>query len=142
MEDISLPSRENIPESSSSDSYDKDVEIQSLHSHSYGDDGHAVGDAREAVTRPRKVDIEACPDGVDVLQSNKWNISGGHGILAGNVKEGAVTRTSTKSSWKDPGPPPDGGWVGWTQGLFSWTTQASLPLPHTSLEAVTDNVTP
>jgi hypothetical protein len=26
-----------------------------------------------------------------------------------------VTRMSTKSSWKDPGPPPDGGLLAWTQ---------------------------
>jgi hypothetical protein len=34
----------------------------------------------------------------------------------------SATRTSTKSSWKDPGPPPDGGWKGWTQGELpvSW----------------------
>ncbi|KAL3423342.1 transporter MCH4-like protein 6 [Phlyctema vagabunda] len=30
-------------------------------------------------------------------------------------KDHAVMRTSTKSSWRDPGPPPDGGWKGWTQ---------------------------
>ncbi|KAG9232315.1 major facilitator superfamily domain-containing protein [Amylocarpus encephaloides] len=31
---------------------------------------------------------------------------------------GAVTRTSTKSSWKDPGPPPDGGMTAWMQVVF------------------------
>jgi hypothetical protein len=29
--------------------------------------------------------------------------------------EGPVTRTSTKGSWKDPGPPPDGGLTAWGQ---------------------------
>ena len=40
----------------------------------------------------------------------------------GRIDEGmgadAVTRTSTKSSW-NPGPPPDGGWSGWTQGMHN-----------------------
>jgi hypothetical protein len=34
------------------------------------------------------------------------------------VLGGVVTRTSTKSSWKDPGPPPDGGTTAWLQGEF------------------------
>lgn len=59
-----------------------------------------------------KGDIEAYPDGVNDPQNEEW--SGG----CEGGKDGTVTRTSTKSSWKDPGPPPDGGWVGWTQGEF------------------------
>ena len=35
-------------------------------------------------------------------------------------KKDAITRTSTKSSWKDPGPPPDGGWIGWSQGVWDF----------------------
>ena len=33
-----------------------------------------------------------------------------------------LSRISTRASCKDPGPPPDGGWVAWTQG--SWPTVA------------------
>jgi hypothetical protein len=33
------------------------------------------------------------------------------------TKENAATRTSTKNSWKDPGPPPDGGREAWIQGM-------------------------
>jgi MFS family permease len=32
--------------------------------------------------------------------------------------KGGITRVSTKSSWKDPGPPPDGGVTAWTQVLM------------------------
>ncbi|EPE34292.1 MFS general substrate transporter [Glarea lozoyensis ATCC 20868] len=34
------------------------------------------------------------------------------------VLDGVVTRTSTKASWKDPGPPPDGGMGAWLQVLY------------------------
>lgn len=34
-----------------------------------------------------------------------------------NTLRNALTHTSTKSSWKDPGPPPDGGWRAWSQGI-------------------------
>jgi hypothetical protein len=51
----------------------------------------------------------------------------GYGYGGGGREEGTgtgtalgvrATRASTKSSWKDPGPPPDGGWTGWTQGVY------------------------
>jgi hypothetical protein len=32
---------------------------------------------------------------------------------------GLATRISTKSSWIDPGPPPDGGLIAWSQGAYS-----------------------
>ncbi|KAI9801724.1 MAG: hypothetical protein M1833_002406 [Piccolia ochrophora] len=35
-----------------------------------------------------------------------------------NLDHDPVTRSTTKSSWKDPGPPPDGGLVAWTQVIM------------------------
>ncbi|EHK97720.1 putative Riboflavin transporter MCH5 [Glarea lozoyensis 74030] len=35
------------------------------------------------------------------------------------VLDGVVTRTSTKASWKDPGPPPDGGMGAWLQVIMN-----------------------
>jgi MFS family permease len=32
---------------------------------------------------------------------------------------GVISHKSTKSSWKDPGPPPDGGLVAWTQAIMA-----------------------
>ncbi len=88
--------------SPSAETFDKDVEIQSLHSDSEIEEGITVTDGR---TLTEKGDIEAYPDGVNQPQNE--------------VYREAVTRTSTKSSWKDPGPPPDGGLSGWSQGSFS-----------------------
>lgn len=48
------------------------------------------------------------------------------GITATNLPQdaehngaGPATRISTKSSWIDPGPPPDGGLTAWSQGAYS-----------------------
>ncbi|KAE9369062.1 MFS general substrate transporter [Stipitochalara longipes BDJ] len=60
----------------------------------------------EAGVLTGKDDIEAYPV-VDETQDE-----------AQRPKEGAVTRTSTKSSWKDPGPPPDGGREAWIQAAM------------------------
>lgn len=67
-------------------------------------------------TLTEKGDVEVYPDGLNVPQNEAWNGGYGEGKRGGGV----VTRTSTKSSWKDPGPPPDGGWSGWTQSMFSY----------------------
>ena len=38
--------------------------------------------------------------------------------LQKNSNQNVVTRTSTRSTtWRDPGPPPDGGWLAWSQGV-------------------------
>jgi len=39
----------------------------------------------------------------------------GDGCGAGGVMQ----RIRTNKSWKDPGPPPDGGLLAWTQGLWA-----------------------
>jgi hypothetical protein len=90
----------------SADSVSKDLEVQSLPSSS---SDHNVHDMEEkgGRTMTEKGDIEAYPDGLNDPQNQVWS-----------GKEGTVTRTNTKSSWKDPGPPPDGGLSGWTQGMY------------------------
>jgi hypothetical protein len=110
-----------IPSSSSEtitidDGIEKDIEIKSLHSHSISKHESDSNDEPrfEPLSMTEKCDIEAYPDGINDPQNEPWS-SGWDGEGA---KDGPVTRTSTKSSWKDPGPPPDGGWVGWTQGAL------------------------
>lgn len=49
-------------------------------------------------------DIEAC-EGVTRPQDTSSDL----------IKK-VLSKISTKSSWKDPGPPPDGGRRAWTQG--------------------------
>jgi hypothetical protein len=69
----------------------------------------------QAVPTATKEDIEAYPNGMlephgvetemsrTSTRSSLWDVSK------------VVTRMSTKSSWRDPGPPPDGGLLAWTQ---------------------------
>ncbi|RDL33913.1 uncharacterized protein BP5553_08281 [Venustampulla echinocandica] len=82
----------NQMSNSSADTIDKDIETSSTHS--VPDDTDETG----------VDDIEAYP-------------AGGNGTIA--MKEGPMTRSSTKSSWKDPGPPPDGGLLAWWQVFLS-----------------------
>jgi hypothetical protein len=79
--------------------FDKDVEGQRVPSDSESESSERDG---ESMTMREGGDIEAYR-----VASN--------GLYDG--KEAPVTRTSTKSSWKDPGPPPDGGLGAWTQGV-------------------------
>jgi hypothetical protein len=101
-------------QNSSADTLDKDIELQSIHTDSSAhnetdiEEGNAKRDGG-FVTITEKEDIEAYPDGVNDPQNEPYS---------GCAKEGAVTRTSTKSSVNDPGPPPDGGWIGWSQGAY------------------------
>ena len=105
-----------VDQNSDADTFDKEVEVQSAHTNS---SAHIEADIEEKnsrrdgrfMTMTEKGDIEAYPDGVNDPQNEPYSAS---------AKDGAVTRTSTKSSWKDPGPPPDGGWIGWTQGVYSF----------------------
>lgn len=76
----------------------KEEEIHSISS----DDDNERSDLERAETK--EVDIEAC----------NGEVKGkGKGVL-GNV----LSHISTKSSWRDPGPPPDGGLNAWVQGLL------------------------
>lgn len=51
-------------------------------------------------------DIESCRIATNIPQDTELNGTG------------PATRIGTKSSWIDPGPPPDGGMVAWTQGAY------------------------
>lgn len=88
----------HLPEADSSTSvidFAKEEEIHSISS----DDDNERSDLERAETK--EVDIEACNG--EVKEKGK-------GVL-GNV----LSHISTKSSWKDPGPPPDGGLNAWMQ---------------------------
>jgi hypothetical protein len=59
-----------------------------------------------------KGDVEAYVDAVIDPQNET--------IKSGTIKEKCLTRlsrTRSVASWKDPGPPPDGGALAWTQVL-------------------------
>lgn len=98
------------PQSSLAEDFDKDVEVQSLHTTESDSEELRSQVGEDARPEPRfmslteKGDIEAYPDGVNEPQNQTYG--GRH----------PVARTSTGSNWKDPGPPPDGGLFAWTQG--------------------------
>jgi len=92
----------------SDDAFEKDIEIQSAHSSSTDIEDDEIREENNGKGALRgEDDIEAYPV-FDETQDEEQR-----------QKDGAVTRTSTKSSWKDPGPPPDGGREAWIQGSFS-----------------------
>lgn len=94
----------------SATSFEKDLEIQSHTPYSNSPHHQTDIDKEE---KGEKVDIEAEEEEFDENDPH----GDGYGGRGDESALGAgVTRTSTKSSWKDPGPPPDGGWSGWTQG--------------------------
>jgi len=102
---------------SSVKTFDKDVEAQMAQS----DSETEIEMERESSERGDRV-IEAYR-----VPSN--------GLYAG--KETPVTRTSTKSSWKDPGPPPDGGWGAWTQGMYIIPHTVEMHISNTNLLLLT-----
>jgi hypothetical protein len=87
------------------DEINKDLEVQSVHfsSTDVEDNDKSQDDEKGGPLRERD-DIETYPV-VDETREEE-----------NRQKDGDVTRTSTKSSWKDPGPPPDGGSKAWIQG--------------------------
>jgi hypothetical protein len=86
------------------DSLDKEVETQSVRSTATS--GRNDGDFERPPLMAEK-DIESCRVATNIPQDTEVNGTG------------LATRISTKSSWIDPGPPPDGGTVAWTQGAYS-----------------------
>ncbi|KAF4625546.1 hypothetical protein G7Y89_g12623 [Cudoniella acicularis] len=92
---------------------DKDLEIHSVHASS--------SDGEVDEKRRQEIDVEACIRDGDEKRGEE-----GKGVL-----ERVVARMSTKGSWKDPGPPPDGGWNAWLQALigaglsFAWIAVSS-----------------
>jgi len=85
---------------------DVDKEIQSLHS-STSTSSHQDVDVEKQDTDEESDRIE--------LESTT-SVRGAGSVKGKGVLGKVMSRISTKSSWKDPGPPPDGGVVGWTQG--------------------------
>lgn len=90
---------------SSSNTFDKDVEDQRVQSDSESENG------TETESSERDGEFMTMREGGDV---EAYRVAS-NGLYSG--KEAPVTRTSTKTSWKDPGPPPDGGLGAWTQGV-------------------------
>jgi hypothetical protein len=68
-----------------------------------------LGSPSRVLTMTERGDIEVYPVASNDPQNEKYT---------GRRSLRAITRTSTKSSWKDPGPPPDGGLKAWTQVLM------------------------
>ena len=105
------------PLKSSADTFNGDIESQSIrHSLSSSEiaresdrDEELGGEREKKLTLAEKGEADPYPDAINAVRNEIWDGS--------EEKGGAVTRMSTKSSWKDPGPPPDGGWIGWTQGM-------------------------
>jgi hypothetical protein len=85
--------------------FDKDLEVQSVHSSSIDIEEDEGRREDKGGVLTEKDDIEAYPV-VDETQDEEKR-----------QKDAAVTRTSTKGSWRDPGPPPDGGREAWIQSL-------------------------
>jgi hypothetical protein len=87
------------------DENNKDLEVQSVHFSSTDiEDNDKFRDDEKGGPLREGDDIETYP----VVNETREEEN--------RQKDGAVTRTSTKSSWKDPGPPPDGGRKAWIQG--------------------------
>jgi hypothetical protein len=85
--------------------FEKYDETPSVHSSDLSEhNGLDIEQAPISVTQNR--DIEKYPKSLNQPQDVE------------DSGKGPVTRTSTKSSWKDPGPPPDGGLRAWTQGVY------------------------
>jgi hypothetical protein len=109
-----------------STAFDKDVEIQSTSSSTEQGESYEKkerGPLRDGSGARRDATDEEVDDkeGVDSQGDREANEEGrkeGLGLGLGLGIVARMTRTSTKSSWKDPGPPPDGGWNGWTQGTL------------------------
>ena len=101
----STPTHEHDPTSPSAESFEKDVEIQSLHSSS--ESLHELDDEKIEKKGRDEEEVEEGEGGGKEEEGR-----GALGLVA------RLTRSSTKSSWKDPGPPPDGGLSGWTQGVW------------------------
>lgn len=81
----------------------EDVECQSGNS---TDTSTPNNGGLEGMSPRAEKDLESCRVATNQPQDVEFN---------GN---GPATRTSTKSSWKDPGPPPDGGFTAWSQGAY------------------------
>lgn len=91
------------PRQSSAVDLEKDEEAPSVHSSTTD---HEENEPHYASVAERSADIEAIPTD-DVEAGEKSGVK--------RALTHTLSRFSTKSSWKDPGPPPDGGLQAWVQ---------------------------
>ena len=72
-------------------------------------DDHQPASERSSTLRPDdgNLDVEAAEE---KIQTEELTISGG-------LMEKVLSRTRSRCSYIDPGPPPDGGLTAWTQAL-------------------------
>lgn len=94
------------------DGFDKDVEIQSTHPSCLSSDHCREGRVKE------EMDVEKGDERAEdiAIESMREEDRGGEKVQG--LKD-ILSRVSTRASCKDHGPPPDGGWSGWSQGVFS-----------------------
>ena len=108
------------PLDSSADSFNRDIESQSVRpSLSSSDDiardsdhdGGLGGGMEKKLTLTERGEADPYPDGINAAGNDAWD-------APAQEKAGPITRMLSRSSCKDPGPPPDGGLLGWTQGVY------------------------
>ncbi|RDW73651.1 hypothetical protein BP5796_07093 [Coleophoma crateriformis] len=89
--------------------FEKEVDVSSDSSEHHDDDIEHE-DTESPRFMPMIAGASSAEKDVEAQSSKKEN----------SVKalKNVLTRTSTKSSWIDPGPPPDGGWRGWLQAAL------------------------
>lgn len=98
---------------SSTQSVNKEVEV-----HCNGEptnDSNLKMDARSMTDRSHS-DIH--PDGPYQTPDKVFRYEMNGPEKDGRVLEVVLSRVGAKSSWEELGPPPDGGWSGWMQGVY------------------------
>ncbi len=103
---VPLPTPAFELQDSSSEAFEKDVEIHALNSDARHNSGEDT-EGEEGKIERREGGLIAAGEEPD-SEKNAGHREGGE----------VIARTSTRGTWKDPGPPPDGGMVGWTQGTY------------------------
>lgn len=106
---------EPLPDSSASVRDSHDLERQSIHSES-SIGSHEIADIQTGPkdkTLTDRGDVEAYPT---AAAEGMWRTETAKSNRGGRLG-GIMSRLSTKSSWIDPGPPPDGGKQAWIQGM-------------------------
>jgi hypothetical protein len=88
------------------DAFNKDIEIQSVRSSSTDIEDVEIREEKIGQEVWTEDDIEHYPEFVEAQDE------------AQRRQDGTVARAITQNSWKDPGPPPDGGREAWIQGSF------------------------
>lgn len=113
----------NVPQNSSAAAIENDLERHSIDIDSDVDslDIIDIEVARRDRTMKEKGDIEAYPDGGIKPQDEPWVSEPAKGKDSKGLAA-VLSRMSTKSSWKDPGPPPDGGTKAWMQGVYYFSS--------------------